>query len=496
LWYLTGNNTYWWLDYPVFNMNTSDFGPATIALMTSSGLSNPSSALMTIMKNTSWPIYVTSPYQIVFHLIHPFAYFLGTMVVFQGLIYDTQYVLNATGQFGTPGNPNAYFNSVVIPGTGPYMIAPNGVSPNQAFVELTKNPNYWGDSLSASQIAANEYLDPGHVQNVLIQLKADDSARYIDLSTGAAQIATILDPHWNLITSAPNTYGYATVPPQAMLINGVAMNVLRYPTNITAVRNAIYYAVNYSQVNQVAYHGTMTPWVGPEYDSWTQFYNLGNSQPWPTNITKAKQILLNACASDAAACPANFPILDFRIQTGCTFCYNTATVIIANLAALNISADLEITPIAQYNCGPDGVAGPCSFAKSAQYNGTESQLTWLGAFTFAPGADTPADPWLGWVNGLTPANNWAIYSNPIVQKCDNDFTAGVSNATLISDCTAAQAQINSDTPYIWVGTLGLVDGSGSPVYNKNIIKGGLLDTVYTGQTDTFIFNTITFQNGQ
>jgi len=499
LWYLTGNNTYWWLDYPIFNMSTSNFGPATLALMNSSGVVNPSPALLAIMENSSWPIYITGPNQIVFHLEHSFTYFLGTLIVFQGLIFDTQYVLD-NGGFSTPGcncnTINTYFNTNVIPGTGPYMVAPNGVSPNEAYVKFVKNPNYWGDSLTPAQIAANEYLDPGHVQNVVIQLKTDDTARYIDLSTGAAQVATVLDTNWPKILAAPNTYGYAKVPALSMLINGVAMNVLRYPTNITAVRDAIYDAINYSQVNQVAYGGSLSPWVGPEYPVWTQFYNLGNSAPWPTNVTKAKQILLNACAANKNACPANFPVLDFRIQTGCTFCYNTATVIIANLQALNITVNLEVTPISQYACVPNGVAGPCSFKQSADLNATASQLTWLGAFTFAPGADTPADPWLGWVNGLTPANNWAVYSNPVVQTCDNDFTAGVSNATLLADCTAAQLQINNDAPYIWIGSLGLVDGSGSPAYNKNIIANGLLDAVYTGQSDTFIFNTITFTNGQ
>ena len=53
-----------------------------------------------------------------------------------------------------------FFNTNVIPGTGPYMVAPNGVSPNEAYVKFVKNPNYWGDSLTPAQIAANEYLDP------------------------------------------------------------------------------------------------------------------------------------------------------------------------------------------------------------------------------------------------------------------------------------------------------------------------------------------------
>jgi ABC-type transport system substrate-binding protein len=281
-----------------------------------------------------------------------------------------------------------------------------------------------------------------------------------------------------------------------MLINGIAMNTLRYPTNIKAVRNAIYYAINYSDISQKVYQGRLFPWVGPEYPSWGQYYNLGNSTPWPTNMSKAKALLDAACTANSTQCASKFPTLDFRILQGCTFCLNTATIVAANLATLGIHVNVEQTPSANYACGNGGVAGPCSFATSANFSQGESQLTWLGAFTFAPGADTPADSWLGWVNGNTPANNWAIYSNPTVQKCDYDFVNGASNSTLLSDCTAAQMQINNDTPYAWIGSLALIDGSGSVVWNKNQVSGGLLDPVYTGQSDTLIFNTVTFTNGQ
>jgi len=495
LYYLTANNSYWWLDYPVFNMNDSNFGPAVLAMLNqTNAVNSPSSALLAIMQNSTWPIYVTGPHTLVFHLKAPFNFFLGTLVVFQGLVFDTQWLLDHGG-FGLPGTYNSYFNSNPIPGTGPYVVT--SVSTN-SFVKFSKNPTYWANNMTAAQLQGNEYLDPGHAQNVVVQVKADDFARFTDLqgSTAASPvISTILDQDWPTVIGSPQTFAYSTVPQKSMLINGIAMNVLRYPTNITAVRNAIYYAVNYSDINNTAYHGTLYPWVGPEYPSWSQFYNLGGATAWPTNVTKAQALLAAACTNDSNACTKNFPTLDFRILQGCTFCLSTATIVQANLKAIGINVNVEQTPSANYACGPNGVAGPCSFAASAANNGTESQLTWLGAFTFAPGADTPADPWLGWVNGLTPANNWAIYSNPIVQKCDNEFTSVSNTQQLVADCTAAQAQINHDTPYIWVGSLKLVDGSGSVVWQKSQISGGLLDPVYTGQSDTVIFNTVQFAGG-
>ena len=495
LYYLTANNSYWWLDYPVFNMNDSHFGPAVLAMMNQSGVINPSPALLAIMQNSSWPIYVNGPNQIIFHLTGPFTYFLGTLVVFQGLIFDTQWLLDHGG-FGPPGVYNSYFNNNAIPGTGPYNITQVAVN---SYIKFTKNPDYWAANATASQLQTNEYLDPGHVQNVVIQVKSDDFARYTDLQGSSPSnpvISTILDQDWPSVVGNPSKYAFSEVPQKSMLITGIALNTHAYPTNITAVRNAIYDAINYSDVNQTAFLGGLYPWVGPEYPSWTQFYNLGGASPWPYNVSQAQSILTAACNNDTAACTKNFPTLTFRYLQGCTFCQNTGTIVQANLKAIGINLQVLATPSANYACGNGGVAGPCSYQTSLQFAANESQLTWLGSFTFAPGADTPADPWLGWVNGLTPANNWAIYSNPIVQKCDNDFTSTNNNQTLLSDCTAAQKQINLDTPYIWLGSLQRVWGSGSVVWNKNVISSGLLDPVYTGQSDTVIFNTVQFANGQ
>jgi ABC-type transport system substrate-binding protein len=485
MYYLSGNSSNWWLDYPIFDMSKVTFGNSSYALMQNNGLINPSSPLLTMMQNKDWPVYVTDSSHIVFHLVAPFNYFLGTLTVFQGLIFDMQYVLD-NGGVGPITNPNPAFALKPIPGTGPYVITQVNVN---AFIKFAKNPTYWGKNLSPADIRANPYIDPGHVQNVIIQVRSDDVARYADLSSGHAQVATILDQNWPLILANPDKYSYYTVPPQSMLIVGMAMNVLRYPTNITAVRQAIVHAINYTDVNVKAFGGTMNPWNGPEYPVWTDFYNLGGAQPWPYNVTLAQKIL-----SDNHIDTTKFPPLEFRVLAGCTFCINTAQIVQADLSQIGINVNIEVTPPSAY--GPPLIAGPSTFATSAAENATESHLTWLGSYTFAPGADTPADSWLAWVNGKTPANNWAIYANPVVQKCDDAWTSGVNLTTLKQLCTAAQLQINNDAPYAWFGSLKLIVGSGSVVWDKRVIAGGLIDPVYTGQSDTVIFNTITFTNGQ
>ncbi len=485
LYYLSGNNSNWYLDYPVFDMSTSHFGPSTIALMQQSGLTHPSAQMMTIMKDTSWPIYVVDEHTITFHLIAPFQWFLGTLVVFQGLIFDTQFALDHGG-FGTPAAFNTYFNLKPMPGTGPYVVS--GVAEN-AFVKLSKNPNYWGKNLTPAQVKSNPYIDPGHVQNVLIQVRSDDVARFTDLSSGKSQIGTILSTNWPLVLASPDKYTYIQVPPISMLISGVAINVHRYPTNITAVRQAIAYAINYTDISVKVFHSGLNPWNGPEYPSWKDYYDLGGHGPFQYNLTKAKQIL-----SQNNIDTSKFPAIEFRVLAGVSFAESTAEIIQADLAQIGINVNVEVTPSATYNV--PFIAGPTSYATALQDAQTISQLTWLGSATFAPGAVTPADSWLAWVNGNTPANNWAIYANPTVQKCVDAWTATSDTNQIKLLCTAAQEQINNDVPYIWLGSLSLVVGSGSIVYDKAVISGMLLDPVFTGQSDTAIFNTVTFTNGQ
>ncbi len=116
-------------------------------------------------------------------MAHPFQWFLGTIVGEVGLFGDVQWVFQHGG-FGTPAAVNSYFGTNPMPETGPYVVT--NVSPN-SYVSFTQSSNYWGTNLSSTQIAADKYLDPGHVKNVVIYTKGDDLTRYVDLSSGAVR---------------------------------------------------------------------------------------------------------------------------------------------------------------------------------------------------------------------------------------------------------------------------------------------------------------------
>ncbi len=486
--YLSGNTSGWAVGYNVFNMNTANFGPATIALMTSSGLITPNAQLMSIMTNSSWPIYVNGPNEIVFNLKAPFLYFPQMWVQFTGLMFDTQYVLEHGG-FGAPGAYNTYFNSNPIPGTGPYEVT-NVVT--NSYVQFQQNPTYWAKNWTSAQIAANPYMDPGHVKNVVVTVELDDVSRYVDLTSGTADIAPILSQDWSSVVSNPQ-FSYFVMPNSAANIVALALNTQRYPTNNTDFRQAIVHAINYTAVSDEAFLGTqgggLTPMMGPEYPSFTQLYDLGNIAPYQYNTTLATADLTASGVNTATMAP-----LDFRIIQGCGTCLSTAQIVQSDLTAIGIPTNIIITTPSQY--GPPYVAGSGTYTQEVNQSQTIANIMWFGTATFAPDEPTPADSLLTWVSNETSANNWAIYYNPTVQTCINDLTNGTPQAALTSACTAAQAQVASDAPYVWLGSVKLFFGGGSIVWNNHIVKSFLADPVFSGQTATAIFNTVQFDNGQ
>lgn len=482
--YLSGNSSDWMTAYNVFNMSNVNFGLATLAELNQSGVVNPSAAGIALMSNSSWPIYAPNANQIVFQLAAPFQWFPETQVIFTGLLYDTQFVLNHGG-YGNITQVNPYFNLNPIPGTGPYDVSQ--VQEN-AYVEFTQNPTYWGKNLTQAQIQANPYLDPGHVKNVIIYAKTDDVARYADLASGQVQIASIETQDWPLIQQNPDKFGYSVLPNNSMAFVGATMNTLRYPTNITAVREAIVRAINYSAISQQVFFNGLVPFMGPEYPSQQPYYDLGNLPPYQYNLTQAEQIL-----NQSGINTANFPPIEFRVEAGCNFCVSAAEIIQGDLSQIGLTINIEVTPSSEYTL-PYVAAG--SYSQAVPVAQQVAQMTWFGSETWAPDEPTPADSWILFVSNQSVAGDYAIYSNPTVQQCVNDWTNGASNSTLTSDCTAAQQQIYNDAPYIWLGTIKLPLGGGSVVWNKNVISSLYLDPAFTGQTETAIFNTVTFVNGQ
>ena len=473
--YLSDNSSTWLESYSLFNMNSSNFGPATIALINQSGLINPSQQALGIMSNSTWPIYAPSSSRIVFQLAAPFNYFPGTLVAFEGLIFDSQWLLD-NGGFGNPTTFNSYFNQNPIPGTGPYMVT---TVSEDAYVQFVQNPKYWGDSLTPAQIAAQPMFDPGHAKTVIVKDVPDDLVRYTDVSTGAAQIAGVESQDWNLVQQNPNEFSYFIMPSWGALITAVAINTQIYPTNNTDFRQAIVHAINYTNIAQEVFYGQSTPMMGPEYPAWKQFYDLGNLPPYSYNLTLAQQYLNESGIT-------NPPSLQFSTISGCSFCLGIAQIVQGDLSQIGINVEIEATAVSNQQA-------PYGYFETEVQNANQiAPLSLLGTGDWAPATLTPADYWVSFVSNQSFLGNYAIYSNPTVQACVNAFTS-TSNITQIQAlCTPAQKQIYDDAPYAWLGVNGLWYVDGSLVWQKSVVKSFYVDQVWSGQDLAPMFNTVTF----
>jgi len=479
MYYMSDNSSGFDLGYAVFydQMSTVDFGPATLALLNTTNLANPTGQILTTMENASWPIYVTSPSQIVIRLDDPFQWFPAILAA--NWMWDMQWEF-AHGGPGTPAAPSTYMNSNSAPGTGPYMVS--GFSVN-SYVKFSQNPTYWGKNLTAAQIQGNVLLDPGNVATAIIYSKADDISRLTDLETGAVQISDILQADWNVITSNPSEYNYLISPSWSSTAFGIALNTQDAPTNNTALRQAIFHAINYTDLISKALGGEGVVGIAPEYPSFSQFYDLGNLTPYSFNVSESIQILQQNNIN-----PSSLPALSLSAVSGCTWCINSAQVIQGDLAAINLTVNINVVLPSNYY---SYAIGPySSMVSNAQELGN---INFVCALSATPDAFTPADAWTTFVSNQSALCNLAVYNNSIVQNCVDDWFNGTSVTQITNVCTQAQKQIYDDAPYVFlVPRLWYLDGS--TVWEKNgPIASFNMDPEFSGiDTEPFI-NTVTFK---
>lgn len=471
--YLSGNASAWFGGYPIFNMSNANFGPTTISLINQSGLINPSAQALAIMENSSWPIYVSSPDSIVFQLSLPYSQFLGLLETGFGQVFDSQWALDHGG-FGTPTAYNSFFNLNPIPGTGPYVVSS---ASEDAYVIFKQNPTYWGDGLSTAQIAQQPLLDPGHVKEAIIYYKPDDITRYSDLTSGAVQIAAILQDDWNLVQTNPSEFSYLTLPSWSALDSALGLNTQLYPTNITAVRQAIVHALNYTQIAQAAFLGEVSPYFGPEYPAWSNYYDPGNYS-YQFNLTTAEQDLSGINVS-------SLPTLTMNIVSEYPLASNLAQTVQSDLEAIGLNVQINVldssvfyTPYGSYSYE---VSNAAQIGNLVEYFGT-----------WAADRLTAADDWITFVSNQSYAGNTALYSNPIVQNAITALLSSNNQTYIHAQLAAAEQQIYVDAPYAWLGVMKLWYADGSLVWKKNVISGFYVDPTMTAWDTAPFINTVTF----
>ena len=165
---------------------------------------------------------------------------------------------------------------------------------------------------------------------------------------------------------------------------------------------------------------------------------------------------------------------------------NAAAIVKSELAQLGITVNIQI--LTNEDCFSDYSSYTAQVANTA----TLPQMAFLGCGGgFLPLTLSPADAWGFYVSNGSVFGNWAGYANPTVQACVNAFLTQTNTATVQSLCTAAQAQVQNDAPYFWIGVPEFPNFDSTMVWKTGVITGFEYEPIVDGTTDLPLLNTIT-----
>lgn len=140
-----------------------------------------------------------------------------------------------------------------VRGTGPFKLKE---WLGQRDLVLEANPDYnWPSSYFENE-------GPPKIKTLRIRNAADTDARLVSLETGESHFITLVpDAHVARLKQDPNFNIVSKLVPGMPQMNYI--NVTIPPTNDLRVRQAIQYATNKDEINQVVYFGNVEPAYGP-----------------------------------------------------------------------------------------------------------------------------------------------------------------------------------------------------------------------------------------
>ena len=347
----------------ILEQNFGTTSPAvniTDSTLNSINYTSPSSANLTLMENPTQSFQVINQYEISLNLGYgyngnvSYSALLATLTAPSSFAVDPKVVLANGGVVANTKNTWMQTNAV---GTGFYLL--NSWVQSQS-VKLVKNPNYWADNLSASQL--NYAIQPAIIQNVIIYYKPT-SSRIADLKSGAAQILGASDvseisglssvqgiPNVN-VTELPIQFG------SAVSSYFLYMNPYIDPQfNNTDVRAAVANAIDYSGIIHAVFSGLAQTWIGPIPPGFADYnQTVQGFSPYTYNQTVAAEDL--AAAGYQAKLPNGttlnpsdpaFPKLNFIYSADLVSEMEAAPIIANELGAIGMSVNLVSMTFSPY----------------------------------------------------------------------------------------------------------------------------------------------------
>lgn len=376
----------------------------------------PPASLVPVLTNSSNAITVPDANTVIFHFSKPFPDFFGWCVY--GKVLDPRAIEMHGGV--TAGQANSWTNLNPI-GTGPFVLQ-NWVQ--GSYATLLRNPTYWGGP-------GGGVFPMPKLSKVVIYFIPSEATREGNILGGQAQVAAIDTPR---IGAVNGTNGVTL--PKIGISNTYAWMPLdagQYPLNITSVREAVVHAINYSQINQVVYHGLLYPTAG------VVPYGLNgwNSSMKPYSYDPSLSMSLLSSAGFPGG--KGFPALSFVYATDFPETQLVAQVVQADLAQVGITVNLKGLTFSQligtdYSTPGNSTAHP--------------SLQWV-SITGSPIPSGTALP-------LFTTGNYANigdYSNPTVDKLLNEAST-TNNLTLAASLyNQASNIVYNSYSYYWLGNI-------------------------------------------
>ncbi len=242
----------------------------------------PTGAELALAQNPDNAITVLNSTAVQFHLTTNFLAFLET-VAGEPWYFADPYLVSQNG--GVVANQsNAWMSTYgANVGDGPYVVS--SYVPNQ-YAVLEANPHYW-----AQNMTSNFYLQPAVIPQVMINFKPDELTRILDLENDRAQGGIVAFNDVNKTLQADSQLTVPNIGPSGG-IEFISLNTEYGPLNNTLVREAVMAALNLTEIQQIAFAGYATPFVGP-LPSGDPDYN-NSILPPAYNVTLAEELLSEA----------------------------------------------------------------------------------------------------------------------------------------------------------------------------------------------------------
>lgn len=338
-------------------------------------------------------IEVVDDYTIIIPTKFPFSPFISYTPYIGAVIISEKYYTE---------NPDAATHPI---GTGPFKFVE---WKKGNYLQYERFDEYWG--------AAPAYKD------LTLRIIPESNSRMIELETGAVDIAFNIAPNDFSRVESASDLNLITTP--STVATQIIMNTTKAPLDNVLVRRAIDYAVNEEAIVKAVYRGAArytSSLVTPD-----QLYADKEQSQMYFDVQKAKALIAEA----GIKTPINLKLITNESQTR----VDTATILQTQLKEIGINLDIQVLEAATYfDTIATGEHDIC--------------ISGWGAVGFAD----PDNNLYGPIHTANiPANNYAYYSNPELDKLLETQRSLPNGPEREAAVIAAQRLIRSEVPYFTV----------------------------------------------